>query len=152
MTLAACGNSRLNPLNWFGRSRAETVTASGEVNPLIPTRGGLFARRAAPPYSGAPVDTVRDLVVERVAGGAIVRATGVAATQGSWEVRLVKDEDESDASTLSYTLRAYLPAGQRVGPETGREMVAAKFVTDNDLAGIRTIRVKGARNARVTRR
>ena len=47
-----------------------------------------------------------------------------------------------------------VPSGLRelVGPPQGREIVAAQSLTDNDLVGIRTIRVKGARNARSTSR
>lgn len=153
MTLSACGavrDSAFNPFNWFGRSRAEALP-EGSTNPLIPKRGGLFSRRAPGAYAGLPVATVTELAVERAAGGAIIRVTGVAAQQGPYEVRLVKDDDVKDG-TLSYTLKALRTPTRMVGPPTSREVVAAKFVTDNDLAGIRTIRVKGAQNARSTSR
>ena len=155
MTLTACGSIRdsaINPFNWFGRSKSEAVSA-GPTNPLIPKRGGIFTRRAPGAYAGVPVATVKELVVERAAGGAIIRVKGVASQQGPYEVRLVEDDGEDvKANTLSYTLKALRTPTRLVGPETSREVVAAVFVTDNDLAGIRTIRVKGAQNARTTSR
>ncbi|MDQ2088451.1 hypothetical protein [Marimonas arenosa] len=152
--LTACGSMRdsaLNPFNWFGRSRSEPVEAN--TNPLIPQGGGVFRRRPPQPYAGVPVDTIAELQVERVAGGAIVRVKGIATTQGWHEVRLVEDEDDGREDTLTYTLRA-LPSGLRelIGPPQSREIVAAKALTENDLVGIRTIRVKGATNARSTSR
>ncbi|WP_137700322.1 hypothetical protein [Marimonas lutisalis] len=155
LTLTACGSirdSRLNPFNWFGGSRAEAVP-EGEANPLIPKRGGgLFARRPAAPYAGIPVDTIETLAIERVTGGAIVRVTGVSARQGAYEVRLVEDEDDGDEATLTYTLRALYPARSRVGAKTSREVTAARHLTTEDLEGIRNIRVRGVRNARVSSR
>lgn len=153
MTLTACGavrDSAFNPFNWFGRSRGEALP-EGSTNPLIPKRGGVFARRGPGEYAGTPVAVIKELVVERTAGGAIVRVKGVADRQGPYEVRLIKDDD-AKPGTLSYTLKALRTPTRIVGPETGREIVAAKFVSDGDLAGIRTIRVKGAQNARSTSR
>ncbi|UYV39312.1 hypothetical protein N4R57_10065 [Rhodobacteraceae bacterium D3-12] len=155
MTLTACGtvrDSAFNPFNWFGRSRGEALPQEGSTNPLIPNkRGGVFARRGPEVYAGTPVAVIKELVVERAAGGAIVRVKGVANRQGPFEVRMVKDDDAKDG-TLSYTLKALQTPTRIVGPETGRELVAAQFVPDADLAGIRTIRVKGAQNARSTSR
>ncbi|WP_322865787.1 hypothetical protein U5922_006030 [Aquicoccus sp. G2-2] len=154
MTLAACGSmrdSRINPFNWFGRSRAEAPATAENTNPLIPKRSNMFQRRAPGPYAGLTVDQVTALKIERAPGGAIVHVTGVAATQGSYDVKLVK-EDSDRADTLVYTLKALVPPRQRVGTELSRELTAATFVTTNDLSGIRTIRVLGARNARSTSR
>lgn len=156
LTLSACGairDSRVNPFNWFGGSRAESLPADENTNPLIPQRSGVFARRPEAPYVGVPVAVIDDLSIERSPGGAIIRVRGTAATQGAHEVRLVEEEDESDATTLTYTLKAQFPQGtRRVGAATSRELTAARFLTSNDLEGIRTIRVKGAQNARVTSR
>jgi len=155
LLLSACGSVRdsaLNPFNWFGRSRSEPV-AEGPVNPLIPKRRGVFSRSPEPEYSGALVDTIAELHVERVAGGAIIHVKGIAASQGSHDVRLVEDEDDDKPDTLTYTLKSLRsPYRELVGPPRGREIVAAQSVTDNELAGIRTIRVIGLRNARSTSR
>jgi len=155
LLLTACGSMRdsvLNPGNWFGRSRAEAVD-TGPVNPLIPKSGGMFRRKADAEYSGALVDSISELVVERVADGAVIRAKGIAATQGSHNARLVKDDDASTDTTLVYSLRAQTsPHRELIGPAQGREVVIAKTLTENDLIGIRIIRVVAARNARSTRR
>ncbi|MEM8577091.1 MAG: hypothetical protein AAGF60_04510 [Pseudomonadota bacterium] len=160
LTLSACGfrDSRVNPLNWFGNSRSEPVQvqAPEDVNPLIPTRTGLFQRQRAEAarYQGTPVDAVTDLRVERVPGGAIIRATGVAREQGLFEVRLTPENDgDAVDGVLSYRLEARRPEAVRPGgPEATRRVTAAVSVTDQDLRGVRVIRVVGVENARTSRR
>ena len=76
---AAIRDSAVNPLNWFGRSQQEGPApqedaAGAAVNPLIPTRSGLFGNareRFRNLDLTTPIDTVTDLRVERVPGGAI---------------------------------------------------------------------------------
>jgi hypothetical protein len=161
LTLGACGvvrDSALNPSNWFGRSTSVDPAAdAGPVNPLIPaTRGGLFASRNAPvDYTGKPFDEIVDLTVERVPGGAIIRATGRAARQGSYLVQLTPaTEDETPVDgVLTYRLEGLKPdAATAIGTPATREVTAARHITDQDLRGVRTIRVEGLRNARVARR
>jgi len=149
LVLAGCGNSRLNPFNWFGRSRGEVIVAS--TNPLIPTRSGFRRPKAA--YNGTPVDQITALVIERTPGGAIIRVTGLAATQGSFDVLMepINEDDVAVDGVLTYTLKARLPRRPQ-GPASTREVVAAHFVTDQQLEGVRTIRVVGARNAHTVRR
>lgn len=154
MTLTSCGairDSRINPFNWFGRSQAEAPRAEGSTNPLIPERTMFQRRRGPEVYLGRAVDQIVEMRVERAAGGAVLRVKGIAATQGSFDVRLT-DDDETPDGTLSYTLRALVPPGQRVGTAPSREVVAARFITDKELAGIRKIVVNGGRNARSSRR
>lgn len=155
MLLTSCGSMRdsfLNPGNWFGRSRAEAVDA-GPVNPLIPKRAGGIFRRPEAAYAGVLVDTIAELRIERVPDGAIVQVKGIASTQGWHNARLIEDKDDGSDTTLTYTLQAERsPHRELIGPPQGREIVAAKAVTENDLRDIRVIRVKGAKNARSTRR
>lgn len=149
LVLSGCGNSRLNPFNWFGRSTSEAVEQS--TNPLIPTRSGF--RRPEATYQGRIVDQITGLVIERAPGGALIRVTGLAATQGSYDV-LIEPENEDELpvkGVLTYTLKARLPARPQ-GPATTREIVAAHFLTNQQLEGVRSIRVLGARNARSVRR
>ena len=110
MILASCGfrDSRVNPLNWFGRSQSVPVQAGEQepVNPLIPRRTGFFSRNRAKKavYRGTPIEQIADLTVERVPGGAIIRATGVAARQGYYEVQLTpSNEDEEPAEDETVT-------------------------------------------------
>lgn len=159
--LGACGivrDSALNPTNWFGRSTSQPVAASGDapVNALIPTKSGLFRNRskAETRYIGTPFDEIVDLTVERVPGGAIVRATGRAARQGVYSVQLtpvVADETPVNG-VLAYRLEGIAPANTVIGSPPTREVIAARKLTTQELNGVRTIRVEGLRNAQVARR
>ncbi|WP_415920568.1 hypothetical protein [Tateyamaria sp. SN6-1] len=162
LTLTAC-STRLNPFNWFGRSQSEPVVVQqeeAEKNPLIPqserVRLNLFGLRDRDTeYPGGPVDQVSDLVIERVPGGAIIRAVGVPDYQGAFGVRLqpaTEDEVPVDG-VLTYRLEAIRPDGARLGgAQRVREVTVARQLTDNQLAGVRTIRVEGVRNAQTSRR
>ncbi|MCV2892187.1 hypothetical protein [Lentibacter sp. XHP0401] len=148
------GGSKYNPFNWFGKSRSEQVV-QGEVNPLIPKRSSF--KRAEQTYQGVPVDQILELSVERAAGGAIVRVKGLSPTLGAYNVQLVPDVDPEEGAsplpTLEYTLKAeYSTRSRPNAPATSRELNAAVFVPEEQLIGVRTIRVKGAQNARSVRR
>ena len=155
MVLGSCTtvrDSRLNPFNWFGRSVSQPVASDVAVNPLIPRRAvSIFRSDRAESYEGSRVGEVSELLIERRPGGAIIRATGVADRQGPFDLRLVEAEAESDADTLTYDLRAYQPRN-RSGSDWSRTVTAAVWLTDDELAGIREIRVRGARNVQVSRR
>lgn len=154
--LTSCGGfseSRLNPFNWFGRSVSEPVDPNAKVNPLIPARkkASIFRSKQEEAYAGSRVGEVTELLIERRPGGAVIRATGVADRQGPFDVRMTQLDAETDANTLTYEFRAYQAPGPR-GGDLSRTVTAAVWLTDNELAGIRTIRVLGARNARSSRR
>ena len=159
MGLGACGvvsDSALNPTNWFGRS-ASVPVEEASTNPLIPAgQGGLFAGRRAQNelYIGTPFDEIVDLTVERIPGGAIVRATGLAARQGTYSVQLTpENEDELPVNgVLTYRLEGVAPTNTAVGTPPTREVTAARKLTSQELRGVRSIRVEGLRNARVARR
>lgn len=163
LTLSACAavrDSRVNPFNWFGRGQSEPVTETvEEVNPLIPSRSerrlGLFRNNREEDYPGGPIDQVTSLVVERVPGGAMIRASGVSPFLGAYGVRLepANEDEEPVDGVLTYRLEVIQPARARAGgSERVRTVTAARRVTDNQLAGVRTIRVEGRRNAQTSRR
>ncbi len=159
LTLGGCGRvseSRFNPFNWFGRSTSAPVEAgAGEVvNPLIPrTRRNIFFDDSPEEYKGTLIGQVTELRVERSAGGgAIISVTGIADRQGPYEIRLVKVEEESDASTLTYDLRNLQGPGAVGGSEWSRSVKAAVSLSALDLEGVRTIRIKAARNQQTSRR
>ncbi|MDG1471544.1 MAG: hypothetical protein P8Q26_08295 [Ascidiaceihabitans sp.] len=162
VALTACGavrDSRVNPANWFGKSRSAPIEVQeANTNPLIPAaRTGLFAKRRADrdAYFGNPIDQVTGLVIERVPGGAIVRATGLTKTQGVHGVQLTPQTDDETPvdGVLTYRLEGIQPStAQSVGSEHTRTVVAARALTDQDLRDVRTIRVVAARNARTSRR
>ena len=160
LVLGACASVRessVNPLNWFGQSRSEPVATVENTNPLIPKKGGLFSnkRKADAIYNGRPFEQVTNLVIERIPGGAIVRATGLAARQGIYSVRLTPaNEDETPVDgVLTYRLEGIRPTAQTaIGSKPTREVIAARPLTDQQLAGVRRIRVEGQLNAQVARR
>lgn len=155
LVLTSCGTvreSRLNPFNWFGNAKSTPVEVSEEINPLIPRRrASVFRQTRDESYQGWAVEEVSDLRIERRPGGAIITAIGVPDQQGAFEVKLVKVEDESDAATLTYEFAALQP-NARTGTVASRQVTAAVWLTDNELAGIRTIRVKARRNVLSSRR
>lgn len=161
LTLTACGSvrdSRINPFNWFGQSRSVSVQAEN-TNPLIPEKRGigLFSglREQDANYVGIPFEQVKDLTIERVPGGAIIRATGLAARQGYYAVQLTPaNEDELPVEgVLTYRLEGVRPnKNTNVGTVPTREVIAARRITDQDLRGVRSIRVEGQLNALVSRR
>tara|TARA_R110002049_G_scaffold23545_6_gene83484 strand:- start:9746 stop:10264 length:519 start_codon:yes stop_codon:yes gene_type:complete len=160
LLLTACGavrDSRVNPFNWFGNSRSVAVEQTASTNPLIPKKGGLFANRRAAEetYEGRPFEQVTELTIERVPGGALIRATGLAARQGIYSVRLTPQNDDELPvdGVLTYRIEGIRPETQTPqGAKPTREVIAARRVTDQTLRGVRTIRVEGALNALVARR
>jgi hypothetical protein len=141
LTLAACGSireSRLNPFNWFGRSQA--------------------AAPATLAQPGAAVDTtplvaqVVSMSVEPLAGGAIVRATGLSPTQGYWAGELVpRPLDENGRLVFDFRL-APPPEPKRVSTEFSRQVSVAAYLSDIKLSEINEIVVQGQLNARSSAR
>ncbi|MCC1492700.1 hypothetical protein [Cognatishimia sp. F0-27] len=149
---ASVRDSRMNPFNWFGNSRSEPVAQDPDVNPLIPQRrAGFFQASRPEAYAGTMIEEISELRVERRPGGAIVTATGISALQGPFDVRLVRVDDETTETTLTYEMRRLQQRG-RAGSPLSRSVTAAVWLTDNELNGINTIRVKGTQNIRNVRR
>jgi hypothetical protein len=137
--LAGCGgfaDSRLNPVNWFGRSEPrETIVLPDEDADTRPL-----------------VDAVLSMTVEPVPGGAIVRARGQTPTQGWWAAELVPLDIE-DAGSLVYEFRIVPPpVPTAVNTPQSRQVDVAIFVSDFKLDAVREIVVQGATNARSARR
>lgn len=161
LTLSACGairDSRVNPLNWFGPSRSAPVAQdAASTNPLIPKRGGFFsgAAKQAAVYTGRPFAQVTDVTVEPIPGGAIIRATGLAERQGIYDVQLTpaNAEELPVNGVLTYRLEGIFPRRTTpVGAQPTREVIAGRKLTDQQLLGVREIRVEGRQNAQVSRR
>ncbi|WP_323764693.1 hypothetical protein [Marinovum sp.] len=155
-SLAGCASvrdSRANPFNWFGQSQSVAVApAESDVNTLIPERRAFFGKRDAPPYPGGLVEQVTEMHVRQLAGGALVEVTGVLTSIEGYDVRLLPLED-ADPATLSYEFRAIQPRyGAGVGPARARTVTAAIRLTDQELAGVRTIRVVAQGNIRTAAR
>ncbi|MBI6629081.1 hypothetical protein [Pontibaca salina] len=151
--LAGC-NSRLNPGNWFGAGQSVATTPETAANPLIPQRSGMLSR---PPEvdRSERIATISDLVVERQPGGAIIRATGIGARQGAFEARLAPTNPDllSEDGVMTFDFRLLYPQSPTpVGTEWSRSVTAAYTVTNQQLEGVRAIRVRGAQNTQEARR
>lgn len=158
LVLAGCGgwrDSRVNPGNWFGKSKSApvAVTADSDVNPLIPEKEGksIFARPEAEDLS-VPVAQISALRVEPTPTGAIIHVTAIAERQGAYQIEL-RPVPDAAAGTLEYAFLVLYPEGTTAtGTPHSRTVQAAVTVSDQDMQGIRVIRVSGAENARETRR
>lgn len=139
LALSACGfgQSRLNPLNWFGRSQpVEQAT-------LVTT---------VPTDPRPLVAQVLTMTIEPFPGGALVRATGLPPTQGYWDAELVAlPVDEQ--GTLVLEFHVFQPTERSaVVNQQSREITVAYSLSDIKLETISQIIVQGAGNARASRR
>ncbi len=142
LILAGCGGlreSRLNPFNWFGRSRVVEA-------PVVDTTVAPDGRQL--------VADVTLMQVDALPGGAIIRAEGRAPTQGYWDAELVlRGGADADPANPVYDFRVFPPKGEAaVSTPQSREVAVALYLSDVQLARIRGITVQGANNARAVNR
>ncbi len=154
-TLAACSGgggtgsassmASLNPFNWFGNRAATPGNAAGTPS-LAPRRGYLKVVDTRP-----LIDQITALAAEKTASGVILRATGLAPSEGYHSADLVVVAS-AKAGELVFEFRARPPASAaRIGPAHLRELVAGAHLTRAQLIGIRIIRVIAGRNSRSVR-
>ncbi len=141
MFLASCGgvrDSKLNPFNWFGKSKEERLEAAAAAQ--------IDPRQL--------VAEVISLKVDRMPGGAIIHAIGLPATQGHWEAILMPLNGEvPDKGTLVYEFRLMPPPGPTpAGTKRSREVAVGHFLSDQSLIGVRRIQVIAQKNRRTVRR
>ena len=149
LAVASCGRlseSRINPVNWFGGSAEEEVEAATVAAPEGPALVDAEGRRL--------VNEIVTLRVERTPAGAIVKATGLPSRQAYYDAELIPLADGRPIDgVLEYRFRISPPAAATpAGPPRSREIIVARFVSEQDLRGVQTIRVRGATNALVSRR
>lgn len=158
MVLSACSgwrDSRVNPSNWFGKSRSAPapVATAENPNPLIPERTGIFRKDKREVYEGTLLREVTDVVIERTSSGAIVRVTGMSSLQGAYDVRLTSETDgEPLDGVLTFSLKAVQPENQGVGTTSGRTVRVGRFVSNQVLERTSTVRIVADTNVRTTRR
>jgi len=148
MLLGACAtvrNSPVNPFNWFGRSKADPVATATAT-----TTGPNTTIQDDRPM----MNQIVALSVDRMPGGAIITATGLPPRQGYWSARLLPENGGvAVRGVLSYQFRAFPPTAQTPqGRDVSREITVGLFVSDQSLAGVRTIQVRAAGNQRSSRR
>jgi hypothetical protein len=142
LILAGCGGfreSRLNPFNWFGRSRAVEA-------PVVDTTVAQDGRQL--------VADVIEMQVDPLPGGAIVRAEGRAPTQGYWDAELVlREGPDADPANPVYDFRIFPPVTPAAtSTPQSRQVAVALYLSDVQLARITGITVQGANNARAVQR
>jgi hypothetical protein len=139
---ARLADSRINPLNWFGSSQSSSVTPTGELRPLVPAN-----RTTKVTDERGPIAQVSALRIESTPDGAIMRATGIASTQGQFNAQLVEVSNSGGVLTFAFRLEA-APGVTAQNSSFSRQVTVAKALSFGDLAGVRTIRVQGANNQR----
>lgn len=137
IAVTGCGrirDSKLNPFNWFGRSKSEPVQVVDGV-----------------PQDPRPlVDQVTALDVARQPGGAIIHATGLPPTQGWWQAELLPANDGvAEDGTLTYRFVVSQPLElRRASTPQSREVTVAVYLSDIRLQDVSRIVVQGASNSR----
>lgn len=137
LSVAACGNSRLNPLNWFGGDREQRIRVDPDANGRPVVVDGRIL-----------VTEITQLSVEQTTAGAIVRATGVTPAQGYYDADLV--EVERTESTLVFEFRAASPGSAATAGL--QQIVAGTALSVGELQGIRSITVIAQTNRRSVNR
>jgi hypothetical protein len=138
LTLAACGQSRLNPMSWFSRSAAE------------PTLGPMRATEDRRPL----VPNVTALTIDRTSTGAIVRAEALMPVAGWWDPELVPENNGRPLDgVLTYRFVAARPrAPVTVASPGPRTLTAGATLSIFDLEVVREVVVVGAETTRRVRR
>lgn len=152
--IAGC-STRANPVNWFDNDPPEkdNFTDIEETNPLIPEDSGSFfqsGREERERYKGVPINRVTEVKIERVPGGVIIKARGLAETQGVYAARLTpaNPDEVPEDGVIVYRLEARNnPEMITQGPEVTREVIVGRKRTIQELGGARRIRVESATNA-----
>ncbi|WP_299841100.1 hypothetical protein [uncultured Jannaschia sp.] len=135
VTLAACGSSeRVSPMRILDSPRDVAIRDALAASDR-PNVAQVVSLSAAPTPSGL-----------------IVSAIGLPPTQGYWEAELIEVPDADPAVlVLDFKLLAPL-ATEPVGTQRSREVLAGRYFSRQDLAGVRSIVVRGETNSRsVTR-
>ncbi|MFN4098949.1 MAG: hypothetical protein ACK4GT_04155 [Pararhodobacter sp.] len=143
LVLAGCGglrDSRVNPLNWFGESRA------GARPDLGPT-GAVNDNRPLVPQVSA-------MSIERTSSGAIVRAEAVMPTAGWWDPQLVAENSgRVQGGVLTFRFVAAAPRNPVAVPNpAARTITAVVALTQAQLDTTSEVVVVGAGNSRSARR
>ncbi len=139
---ARVSESKFNPLNWFGR--APEVAAEGTVarKPLVPAQAEVTIVDAR-----VLIETLSSASLEPSTNGAILRATGIAASQGFFNAELVLADVTN--GILTYDFRVERPSGyEAIGSANSRQITVATVIDAAVLRGIKAVVVRGASGAK----
>lgn len=143
LTLAGCAgvrDSRINPMNWFGASRAEERADLGRTSNVIDNR--------------PMVGEVSAMVIERTSSGAIVRAEAVMPVAGYWDPELLAENFGRPQNGV-LTLRFVAAAPREAIPAqniAARTITAVYTLNQAQLDTVAEIVVTGQNNSRRARR
>ncbi|MBT8459019.1 MAG: hypothetical protein HKP37_05010 [Boseongicola sp.] len=141
IALSGCGSGvSLNPFNWFSQEEPVEQLNDVDIAQFVDDR--------------PLVQSVEGLVIERLPGGVIIRATGLPPMQGWYDAQLVREGGAAAGTGVAvYSFRARPPEQPtRVSTQQSRELIAAAFLSNIELEAISSIRVIAASNARSARR
>jgi hypothetical protein len=143
LVLAGCGGireSRMNPMNWFGESRASERPDLGRTSDTIDNR--------------PMVPEVSTLVIERTSSGAIIRAEAVMPSGGWWDAELLSENfGRPIDGVLTLRFVAAAPRTPVPAPNAAARTITAVYaINQADLDTIAEIVVAGEGNARRIRR
>lgn len=132
--------SRLNPRNWFSRSREEERPDLGPISDTTDNR--------------AMVAVITGLSVEPTSTGAIVRAEGQTPTPGWWDVELIAESAGVPVDgVLTYRMVAAAPREVLQTPnDSARTVIAAVAIPQSTLELLSAVVVVGETNSRRSRR
>lgn len=135
--LSSCGG--LNPGRWLNSGGSS------------PTPAGMSVATAKVAEDTRPlIQQVTSVEIDRTPDGAIVRAAGQAPTLGWYGPGLVAQPVTDGTLTLEF--RVTEPKGEQpAGTPVTRTILAATAITNDTLAGVNRIVVRGATNALASR-
>lgn len=143
--------SRLNPLNWFGKSQPIAHFDAGNQAIILPTLA---------PRNGYPVlietrpltPNIATLRIEKTSTGAIITASSDLPSIGYFDAELVPVGDvENGVLTLEFRLRT--PTSPRqTGTAAQRRVTVARSISRIELQSISRIIVHSASGSRQVRR
>ncbi|MEM1234486.1 MAG: hypothetical protein AAGH70_10190 [Pseudomonadota bacterium] len=139
MLLGGC-SSNWNPINWFGSDPAPGPIDPAEIEPLVPENTAVRLVEQRP-----LIQQVTQVEVLPADGGVLVRASGIASAAGAYSAQLTTAAAADGSVTLDF--RAFQGGGSGDGTVT-----SARFISDEELGGTRTINVRGATNVLSARR
>lgn len=152
--LAGCAKTpvtKASPKEWLD-ALTKTAEVGKTADALIPRKQLKLFRLKTPAKDLAdqPIDRIVEIVADQVPGGVLITATGETAKTGSYNGQFAT-LDSADSSILEYQFKVLHPMGAR--PSTGKlhRITIAKFLTEQDVIKISSIRVHGANNVMTVR-
>ena len=139
---ARVSESKLNPLNWFDRAPETTAGETVQRKPLVPAQAEVTIIDAR-----VLIETLSSAYHEPSSDGAILRATGIAASQGYFNAELVLVDITN--GVLTYDFRVEAPTGyDAIGSAASHQITVATAIDSASLRGVRGVVVRGVNESK----